>query len=199
MNDNLSAAIESILFVKSEPVKIRELGALLGIGKREVEEALEVLERALEGRGICLMRKEDEVFLGTSPEFSEYLKRLAEEEFNSPLSQSALEVLAVIAYRGPVTRSEIDYIRGVNSSFVLRNLLMRGLVERIPNPRDSRSYLYKPSINLLRWLGVKKIEDLPQYGEFNEKIENFVSDEAPAGAGEGSNVEHKADYSDSGN
>ena len=83
-----------------------------------------------------------------------------------------METLAIIAYKGPLTRAHIEYVRGVNSSFTLRNLVMRGLVERMENPKDARSYLYGTSFNFLKHLGVARPEDLPRFEEFKkEKIE----------------------------
>ena len=79
-----------------------------------------------------------------------------------------METIAIIAYKGPLTRLDIEYVRGVNSSFIIRNLLMRGLVERVENPKDARSYLYKVSFDFLKHLGVTGIEDLPQYQEFKK-------------------------------
>ena len=90
-------------------------------------------------------------------------------EFSEELSRAAIETAAIIAYQGPITRAEIEYVRGVNSSFILRGLLMRGLVERIENPKDARSYLYRISFDFLKHLGLTKIEDLPQYQEFRQE------------------------------
>ena len=72
---------------------------------------------------------------------------------------------------GPISRSDLEYIRGVQSSFILRALSVRGLIERVENPTDKRAYLYRPTINLLAHLGVKKVEDIPKYFEFRDEIE----------------------------
>ena len=79
------------------------------------------------------------------------------------LGKAGLETLSIILYRGPATRRDIDYIRGVNSQFILRNLLIRGLVEKIQNPDDQRTFFYKPTFQLLSYLGIGKLEDLPEY------------------------------------
>ncbi|MBI2099909.1 MAG: SMC-Scp complex subunit ScpB, partial [Candidatus Vogelbacteria bacterium] len=81
--------------------------------------------------------------------------------------------LTIVLYKGPLTRAEIDYIRGVNSSFILRHLSIRGLVERIPNPKDARSFLYRPTFDLFQHLGLSKIEELPEYGELISQLENL--------------------------
>ena len=80
-----------------------------------------------------------------------------------------MEALAIVAYKGPISRANIEYIRGVDSTFTLRNLLMRGLVEREENPKDRRSYLYRVSANFLKYIGISGMRDLPQYDEFREK------------------------------
>ncbi len=73
--------------------------------------------------------------------------------------------MTIVLYRGPIARSQIDYIRGVNSTFTLRNLLIRGLIERIPNPKDSRGFLYRPTFDLMNHLGITRIENLPEYAK----------------------------------
>lgn len=169
----LNTYIEAILFLKGEPVTLRYLSKLLGREISEIKEALDELKEKLNGRGLCVVEKDESVVLATSPELSDFTKKLTEEELDSKLSKAGLETLSIILYRGPVSRADIDYIRGVNSAFIVRNLLVRGLVERASNPRDNRSYLYKPSFKLLRYLGVKNIEELPEYGDFDEKIKSF--------------------------
>ncbi len=160
--------------MKGEPTKIARLAKIFGTEEGEIKEALGSLRENLSGRGIRLMEKDGAFSLATSPESAPFTRALVEEEFDSSLTKAALETMSIVVYRGPVSRADIDYIRGVNSSFILRNLLVRGLVERAANPRDSRSYLYKPSFALLRHLGVQNLEELPDYGNFNEKMEEFV-------------------------
>ena len=193
----LQSNIEAVLFLNGEPMKISRLAKIFGVGEREVEEALDLLRDNLSGRaapalqenrcgrGIRLVEKDGAVALATSPESAPFTRGLIEEEFDSSLTRAALETVSIVVYRGPVSRADIDYIRGVNSSFILRNLLVRGLVERIPNPRDSRSYLYRPTFALLRHLGVQSPEELPEFGSFNEKIDDFAeSSDNEKGAGE---------------
>jgi len=91
------------------------------------------------------------------------------------LGKAGLETLSIILYKAPITRVEIDYLRGVNSNFILRNLLIRGFIEKVVNPGDQRSYLYKPSLDLLSFLGVSKVEDLPEYVSIQEEIKDFNS------------------------
>lgn len=172
--NNIDSRIEALLFLKGEPMSAKELAKILGVKENEIKSGTEELDKKLSGRGIVLVKKEDSYALATSPECSEFAKILIKEELNPELSKASLEVLSIVIYKGPLSRAEIDYIRGVNSTFILRNLLVRGLIERIANPRDSRSFIYKPSFHLLEYLGVKKIEDLPEFGNFNKKIETFI-------------------------
>ena len=81
----------------------------------------------------------------------------------------------MVVYQGPVSRPEIDQVRGVNSSFILRNLMVRGLVERVTSEKDSRRYLYQPTLDLLRHLGLEKISDLPEYEEVKKELANFLT------------------------
>lgn len=186
---NLDVLVESILFLKGEPVSVKELSKILEAEEDEIREALDSLDEKLSGRGICLVKKEDSVMLATAPESAKFARALVEEEFNSPLSKSSIETLAIVVYKGPVSRADIDYIRGVNSSFILRNLLVRGLVERVKNPRDSRAYFYKPTFSLLRNLGVRSVEDLPERGDFAEKMDEFVASAESEESAEGEKTE----------
>ena len=100
------------------------------------------------------------------------IEKLTKEELVKDLAVRS-ETLSIIIYQGPLSRAEIDYIRGVQSNFILRNLMIRGLVEKIPNPKDQRSFLYKPTFEFLSYLGVTKIEEMPQFAEAKAEIENY--------------------------
>ena len=150
----LESKIEAILFWKAEPVTTKELASLLGEDVEKVETAVENLHNDLKGRGITLVQWQDEITLGTANSASEIIESLTKEEFGKNLGKAGLETLSIILYHGPLSRAEIDYIRGVNSQFILRNLLVRGLIERIDNPKDQRSFLYKPSLEMMSYLGI---------------------------------------------
>lgn len=175
---NLSAIIESILFVSGEPITINRLSKLIQKPEEQVVEALDELAANLDGRGIVLVRKDHSVVLATNPQAQPFVDKIAKEVFDRELTRAALETLSIIIYKGPVTRAEIDFIRGVNSGFTVRNLMLRGLVERILNPKDGRAYLYQPSMQMLTFLGVKKIEEIPQYLEFRSKIDEYLQNPA---------------------
>lgn len=185
MSLTLDSKIEAILFFKAEPVSVKKLAQILNVTEQEIEESIVLLEEKFSNRGIGLLYKDGEVMLGTSPDASAIIEGLVKEELSKDLGKAGLETLSIILYRGPVTRSKIDYIRGVSSTFILRNLLVRGLIERVSNPDDQRSFLYRPTFELLSYLGVQKIEDLPEYKETRENLEAFEAqkeDEEDAGA-----------------
>ena len=170
---SLDAHIEAILFWKGEPVSLKRLADIVKKEPKEVEDALLVLEGRLKDRGLALVYKDKEVMLGTSPAASATIEELAKDELVRDLGKAGLETLSIIIYQGPIARGEIDYIRGVYSNFILRNLLVRGLVERIPSQKDARSFLYRPTFGLLQHLGIRRVEDAPEYGKVRTEIESF--------------------------
>ena len=171
--NNLSRKIEAILFFKNEPVKIKWLEKVLGGSPQELSEAILELKTDLSGRGIVLTELDDSVALRTAPEHSDILLELRKEELSRDIGKAGLETLSIILYRSPITRAKIDYIRGVNSTFIIRNLLIRGLVEKTSNPKDARSFLYKPTFQLLSFLGISNISELPEYEDVRDEIDQF--------------------------
>jgi segregation and condensation protein B len=170
---NLDAYIESILFFKGDPISVNRLSKILGKNKEEVNGALKTLEEKLQDRGLRLVFNEGKVMLGTASKASGFIEGLIKGELSKDIGQAGLETLSIVLYRGPITRSGIDYIRGVNSSFILRNLLIRGLIEKTPNPKDQRSSLYRPTLKLLSFLGVSKLEQMPKYSQIKAQIKEF--------------------------
>ena len=169
----LEQQIEAILFWKAEPISVKKLAETCGRGEGEIINTLDLLEKALANRGVKLIRKDDEVTLGTAPETSELIKKLTKEELSRDLGKAGIETLSIVLYQGPVTRAKIDYIRGVNSSFILRHLQIRDLMEKITDPSDARRFLYRPSFNLLQYLGISKVEDLPEYGSLIDELKKL--------------------------
>mgnify|MGYP001566952425 FL=1 len=169
----LESKLESILFFKAEPVGIKRLAEILGVDKKKVEEALVALEKSLTGRGVALIRSGGEVELRAAPEASGILEKLTREELSRDLGKAGAETLAVVLYRGQATRREIDWIRGVNSAFTLRELAARGLIARKTNPKDARGFVYEPTVELLAHLGVARVEDLPDYADAQKEFAAF--------------------------
>lgn len=170
---SLEKQLEAVLFWYGEPVSIKKLTQILNKKEEEILASLKELEANLSNRGMVLVFKEDEVTLGTSKDTSELIEKLTKDELVRDLGKAGLETLSIIIYQGPLSRAEIDYIRGVQSNFILRNLMIRGLVEKIPNPKDQRSFLYKPTFEMLSFMGITKIEDMPNYTEARNEIENY--------------------------
>lgn len=174
MND-LAKKIEALLFVSGEGLSYEALSKQLRVSEAVIRQATEILKQHLaEEHFLALLDHEGKISLVSSSSVSSLVEEFAKEEFASALTRAALETLAIIAYKGPVRRADIDYIRGVNSSFMIRNLLMRGLVERTRDPKDARSYAYRISPEFLKYLGMASITDLPEYGSFAQKLEEFI-------------------------
>ena len=168
----LMAVLEALLFVSPEPVPLTRLTTAVGtVTKAEVEEALERLENDLshEGRGIQLVKLAGGYRLVTKPDFAPWLKRLDKAKAAQKLSRSALESLAIIAYKQPLVRAEIEEIRGVETSGVLRTLLERKLV-RIVGRKEvpGRPIMYGTTKFFLEHFGLQDITQLPPLREFKE-------------------------------
>jgi segregation and condensation protein B len=182
---NLASNIEAVLFWRAEPVSVKKLAEWLRVSEKEIAEGLSQLGETLSSRGIVLIKKEDEVMLGTRAEYSPLIETLTKEELRKDLGKAGFETLSIVSYFGPITRAEIDYIRGVNSTFVLRALLIRGLVERVQNKNDQRSFLYKPTFELLSFLGIDEITKLPEYETARRELEAFKKAQAERDREEG--------------
>lgn len=172
----LPRAIVAILFYAAEPTSVARLAKLLKCPEGDIRSAFTTIDAVLAATGLCLVQNGDEVALATAPEAGVLIEEITKEELSRELSKAALETLAIVLYKGPITRGEIDYIRGVNSTFILRNLQVRGLVERVENPADQRSFLYKPTFRLLEYMGVSRVEELPQYHESLATLASFVAE-----------------------
>ncbi len=174
--ENNEKIIEAILFWKNEPISVEKLASMAKIDVQTTESVLKNIESKLDG-GIILMRNGDKVALRTSPESSEIIEKLQKEELSKELSKAALETLTIVLYKSPVRRSTVDYIRGVNSQFIIRHLEARGLIEKIDDPKDQRVNLYKPTFELLSYLGIKNEIELPEFDALREKVEVFAGEE----------------------
>lgn len=166
----VKSIIESLLFVSGESIKISKLAGICAISEEEMEKAVAALsaDYARE-RGLLIIRIGDTVQLVTNPDNAQFVSEMLKSEIQENLSQASLEVLSIVAYRGPITRAEIEEIRGVNCSFTLRALSIRGLVDKIENIKDNRRYLYNISFDFLKKMGVEGVEKLPDWELLNKK------------------------------
>jgi len=173
----LEAKIEAILFLSTRPVSFKKLASILKAKDSEVRIALESLSRIrnTDLSGIHVITANGAVELASNPNFADVLAAFSKEEVESELTRPQLETLTIIAYRGPITKPEIEHIRGVNCSLILRNLLMRGLIMEKEDPVRIQS-IYTLSSEMLRHLGVHDVKELPDFDEFssNKKIDQML-------------------------
>ena len=163
---DLTALLESVLFVASGPVPLSRLAKALETTPMAVDSLLRSLEEAYQNRGLCLQWSGGAVQLTTAPASSTVIERFLGLEVTSRLSQAALEVLAIIAYMQPITRPEIDEIRGVNSDGALRTLLGKGLIEEVGRMETpGRPILYGTTPEFLQHFGLTRLEELPPLEE----------------------------------
>lgn len=170
------AEIEALLFQYGEPLEIKKMAKLLEIKEEDCRNRLQALETEFKqspNRGLMILNDGAKAQLVTKPELQNITEALVKEEFKEELTPAALETISIVAYLGPVPRMTVDFVRGVNSSFILRNLLMRGLVEREPNPKRRNVYDYRVSFDFLKHVGLGKIEELPEYGKYSNALKQF--------------------------
>jgi len=172
---NLEAVVEGLLFVAGdEGLSLEEF---CDITEKEKEEIIEIIKKMFEkyseeSRGIQLEFLGNKFKLTTKAEHKEFYQKLVKEEENSVLSQSSLETLAIIAYNGPITRIDIDEIRGVNSSYIIRKLLLKGLIDEVGySDSAGRPKLYNITTKFLDYFGLGTKDDLPKI-EIDNIVEN---------------------------
>jgi segregation and condensation protein B len=164
------SALEAILFYKREPIGYDTLQRILGCSSEELAEAIVTLEERLAGGGIQLVRDRHTVELATHPDASDMIRTMRKQEMTAQIGKAGLETLTIILYQAPVSRRAIDYIRGVNSGQMLRNLLMRGLIRKHEDESGGRAVYYEPTTDLLKYLGISSPEDLPEAHTFRSEI-----------------------------
>lgn len=173
--------LESLLFASGHPLSQKRLAEILSslgrspeggeISESDVEKSLKELAEDYQqnNRGLRLIFFDGKAQLVAAAESKQAIEKLIKSDFEEDLSQAALETLAIIAYKGPVSRAAVENLRGVNCSFILQNLAVRGLIEKKNNPGDGRSYVYNITFDFLKHLGINKLEDLPNYEELCDK------------------------------
>jgi len=170
---NIKQNIESILLFKGQPVAYKELATLLDISIEEVQKIIQELSDEYKERGMSIVYTNHECELVTTPLNADLISKLQKQETETELSNASLETLSIILYMGPIARSMIDFIRGVNSQFTLRSLLIRGLVEKDPN---SKTPLYTVTLDTIKFLGLNKLDELPNLKEIRHELAQFIKD-----------------------
>jgi len=177
-SSELKASLEAVLFVAPVAVTPAQLASALEIPESEVETGLKLLAADLQGRGLRLQRHAGRIQLTTAPELSEVVERFLGLEITSYLSRAALETLSIVAYQQPVTRPQVDSIRGVQSDGVLKSLLHKGLIQDIGRAEGpGRPILYASTAEFLQHFGIASLDELPpleveQDGELLQEIKD---------------------------
>ncbi|EKD47368.1 MAG: Segregation and condensation protein B [uncultured bacterium] len=173
----LKSKIQALLFLSTKPITFTRLAKLLKVKSTELDQALKEMAVGMNvaSQGIHLIISQDAVTLATNPTLAQELTDLTKDDLESDLTRPQLETLTIVAYRAPITKAEIEQIRGVNCSIILRNLLMRGLIEEADDAHKLTS-VYTLSSKMLRHLGIHSIEELPDFAELhqNAKIDRLL-------------------------
>ncbi len=163
--NNLQASVEAVIFASGDPVPLDKLSMVLEISSEKLDEVINIIQDKFddENSGICLMRFKDSVQFVSKSEYVDTVRKVLEINKSAPLSNAAMEVLALVAYNEPVTKAYIEQVRGVDCSGVLGNLIQKELIEergRLELP--GRPLLYGTTENFLKCFGISSIEELPE-------------------------------------
>ncbi len=169
----LSARLEAALFWSAGPLRVKQLAEATGESREAVEAALAELVAALGGRGVTLVRAGDEATLVTAGGASELVAKMRRDELDRELTKAAAETLAAVAYAGPISRAELEHLRGVNCAAALRALSARGLVER-EGSEDGRGR-FRATVDLLSSIGVANPAALPGYADTRRELEEALA------------------------
>lgn len=161
---SLQSQLESLLFVAIKPLAVKELVSLTGAKSNEIIKALESLVLDYKNResGLNLINNNNQYQLTTAPANAGLIQEFLKDETSGELSQPSLEALTIIAYRGPIGKLELERIRGINCSLIIRNLLIRGLIEE-KYDKNSAENFYTVTHDFIRYLGLSSLRDLPEY------------------------------------
>lgn len=181
---NLKTQIESLLLVSNYPLTLRKLADLTDSKLDAVRKAADELEgdfKQRPGSGLRLLRSGEELQLATAGESAKVVQQFLKDETTGELTKASLETLTIVAYRGPVARAEIEHIRGVNCAIILRNLMVRGLVESHED-RKALVTTYHVTVDFLKFLGISHVRELPDYQRLNsaEALQRMLAEAAAA-------------------
>ncbi|MAF24844.1 SMC-Scp complex subunit ScpB [bacterium] len=160
--------VEALLFISARPLTVKQLTELTKAESEHVRKAIEDISSDYNqpGRGVQLQKNGQQIQFVTSGDAAGAVRQYIKDETTGELTRPQLETLTVVAYRGPVTKAELEQIRGVNCSLILRNLLIRGLVEEERN-RQKMETSYRVTFDFLRFLGLNESKDLPDFEKLN--------------------------------
>ncbi len=166
---SIKSKIESLLFISAKPMSISQLANLLKKKREEIKKAGEELveEYKKNKKGIQIIKNGSKLQMVSSPENARLVQEFIQDETSGELSRPSLETLTIIAYRGPISKIDLDRIRGVNCGLILRNLLIRGLIETKKDAKKNEIY-YTVSFDFIRFLGISDIRELPDYEKLHK-------------------------------
>lgn len=174
----LAKKIESLLFLATKPMQCKKLAHIVGASIDDVRAALVDLMAYYNTakRGIRILENGDEFQMTTAPEHAQLIAAFIAEDIHGELTRPQLETLTVIAYRGPITKSALEQVRGVHCGLIVRNLLMRGLIQAEDDPKKLQT-VYSVTMDFLRTLGVSSVKDLPEYAALHtiEAIDRLLA------------------------
>lgn len=178
MSNNLKSQLESILLVSSKPISVSKLSEILSVKPKDVEAEINSLSQDYNERGIRLLRNNNQVQFVSAPENTDIIQNYLKDDLTGELTKPSLETLTIIAYRQPISKAEIEQIRGVNCSLILRNLLIRGLVEAEYN-KEKALTLYNATMDFLKYLGLNSVAELPDFEKLNsdENLQKLLAQE----------------------
>lgn len=168
--DKLKSQIESLLFISGRPMSVRELVEITKGKNKEVEKACEdiMAEKKKNGSGSQILKNGSNFQMVTAPENAAMIQEFIKDETTGELSRPSLETLTIIAYRGPVSKTDLDRIRGVNCSLILHNLLVRGLINAREDKKKDETY-YSVTFDFLKFLGLNDIKELPDFERLSQE------------------------------
>jgi segregation and condensation protein B len=170
MNSSLTQKIIALLFFSGDTFTVAQLSKVIGDSEENILQAMNNILAQLQPLGLSLNTLDNTYSLTTHSEVADFINNIRKQELQSSLSPAAIETLALILYRQPIRKVDIDYVRGVNSQFILRNLYTKGLITREKDLLDERSHVYKATLALLEFLGVDSIDQLPEYEVLREEL-----------------------------
>jgi|SRR6056297_954269 len=176
-NTNLKSIIESVLFISHKALSLNEIKRATGGEKQEIKEILNKLtkEYRQENKGMIIIENDNKYQMATNPKNAKVVKGFLKKQVSDDMTPASLETLSIVAYRGPIKKQELEKIRGVNCSIIIRNLLMKGLIEE----KNEDEEIYDISLEFMRRVGLSKRSELPEFEKLNKEtpLKEFVNED----------------------
>jgi len=169
--DKLKSIIEALLFVSEKPISIKIFNSIFNIPENQIIETINELmdDYKSKNSGLLIIKIDDSYQMVTNPECSEWIKIFQNFNTNNKLSEQSLETLAIIAYKQPITKAEIDKIRGVNSEYAIKTLIEKRLIKIVGKKEvPGRPFIYGTTKEFLRLFGISSLNELPGLSEFQK-------------------------------